>query len=443
MSSYRFDRADYYAQLHRHDECLAEAIVQRRRAHAPYSSHLDYWNWPAGARLGERAYRVRDAVAASEAIALRELEAKLSGIGLADIWPVLREICHDVALYVGGGVLAGSVIGAGVGMLVFGAGILPGATAGALVGAQAGNLLLGFFGLKSVVGFMADSLPRAAHAYQAGFREAWGRMPDLGINSFDAPHFGADFQPGSTYHAARDFARGHEILVIALLAGMAAYLTRGKGQLPALLAEVRQSARLGPKMAGWLEQNADRLVRQPLLQERGKGTGNGAIGADTAGQAPSSRPRKAGKSTAPAETAGKVLRESEQLIGKTEGGPGSWQLSPKRTGGEAYQEQITGVRRGIEYDVPSDRVPSGKVRFNGFDAERKVLLDAKDWKGYPPKDTEFWKGDLLDQAENQTKAARGTPIEWHFSSPEGMQAVKQLFKDEEVAGIRLVLTPNH
>jgi hypothetical protein len=156
MGSYRFDRADYYARLHRHDECLAEAIVQRRRAHAPYSSHHDYWSWPAGARLGERAYRVRDAVAASEAIALRELEGKLSGIGLADIWPVLREICHDVALYVGGGVLAGGVIGAGVGMLVFGAGILPGATAGALVGAQAGNLLLGFFGLKSVVGFMAD-----------------------------------------------------------------------------------------------------------------------------------------------------------------------------------------------------------------------------------------------------------------------------------------------
>lgn len=441
MSSYRFDRADYYARLHRHDECLAEAIVQRRRAHAPYSSHLDYWNWPAGARLGERAYRVRDAVAASEAIALRELEAKLSGIGLADIWPVLREICHDVALYVGGGVLAGGVIGAGVGMLVFGAGILPGATAGALVGAQAGNLLLGFFGLKSVVGFMADSLPRAAHAYQAGFREAWGRMPDLGLNSFDAPHFGADFQPGSTYHAARDFARGHEILVIALLAGMAAYLTRGKGQLPALLAEVRQSARLGPKMADWLEQNADRLVRQPLLQERGKGTGNGAIGAGTAGQAPSSRSRQAGKSTAPAETAGKVLRESEQLIGKTEGGPGSWQLSPKRTGGEVYQEQITGVRRGIEYDVPSDRVPSGKVRFDGFDAERKVLLDAKDWKGYPPKDVDFWQKKVSQQANNQLIAAKGIPVEWHFSTQESLFAVRRALDAEQVNGIRLVLTP--
>ncbi|MES2117268.1 MAG: Tox-REase-5 domain-containing protein [Pseudomonadota bacterium] len=194
-------------------------------------------------------------------------------------------------------------------------------------------------------------------------------------------------------------------------------------------------------MAGWLEQNADRLVRQPLLQERGEGTGNGAIGADTAGQAPSSRPRQAGKSTAPAETAGKVLRESEQLIGKTEGGPGSWQLSPKRTGGEAYQEQITGVRRGIEYDVPSDRVPSGKVRFDGFDAERKVLLDAKDWKGYPPKDVDFWQKKLSQQANNQLTAAKGIPVEWHFSTQESLFAVRRALDAEQVSGIRLVLTP--
>jgi hypothetical protein len=39
------------------------------------------------------------------------------------------------------------------------------------------------------------------------------------------------------------------------------------------LAEVRQSARLGPKVAGWLEQNAGKLTGHPMLQAGNKGGG--------------------------------------------------------------------------------------------------------------------------------------------------------------------------
>jgi hypothetical protein len=138
--------------------------------------------------------RVRKAIDESEVIALRQLQSKLSGISVADIWPILREICHDVALYVGGGMLAGGAIGGGFGMLAFGAGVLPGAAVGAALGGQVGNLLLGFLGLKSVVGYMLDDLPRAAREYQWGFSDAWGRIPDLGpclsvVTRLDGPLF--------------------------------------------------------------------------------------------------------------------------------------------------------------------------------------------------------------------------------------------------------------
>lgn len=237
----------------------------------------------------------------------------LGGIGLADVWPILREICHDVALYVGGGAIVGGAIGGGLGVFAFAAGALPGAAAGAALGAQAGNLLLGFFGLKSVVVFMLDSLPRATRAYRQGFFEAWGGMPDLGAYSQDAPHYGVDRLADSTYLAARAFARGHEILILALLAGVVAYLTIGKGQLPALLAEVRQSARMGPKMASWLEQNEGELLNHPLLNERARGNGGGATGGGAEAGASASGPRTGNQTTTGAARRGVV-----QAVGEAE-----------------------------------------------------------------------------------------------------------------------------
>lgn len=63
---------------------------------------------------------------------------------------------------------------------------------------------------------------------------------------------------------------------MALLMGITAYLTRGKGNLQALLGDVRQSARLGPKMADWLAQNESRLRSHPLLQNADSGAAGGA-----------------------------------------------------------------------------------------------------------------------------------------------------------------------
>jgi hypothetical protein len=310
MSSNRFDRFEYYECLRQQDTLLDEAIARRRLADCPHGPFEHRLGIEGYLYIGARVRRVREAVAESQSIALRELQAKLGGIGLADVWPILREICHDVALYIGGGAVVGGVIGGGLGVFAFGAGALPGAAAGAALGTQAGNLLLGFFGLKSVVAFMLDSLPRATRAYQQGFYEAWGRRPDLGAYSMDSPHYGVDRLADSTYLAASAFARGHEILILALLAGVVAYLTIGKGQLPALLAEVRQSARLGPKMASWLEQNEGKLLSHPLLNERARGNGGGAIGGGAEVGASAS-----GQRTGNQTTTGTAPRDGVRAVG--------------------------------------------------------------------------------------------------------------------------------
>lgn len=271
MSGNQFDRSEFYRQLEQLENRLAAAIGHRLAAQArdDLPSSVAYGlHCFRNAHYGERAANVRRALDESEAIALRGLEAKLGNIELGSIWHLLRSVCHDIALYLGGGALAGAALGGGLGAFAFGAGAVPGAIAGTAIGVKIGGILLSMLGLKSIVEQMLENIPAIAHAYQDGVMSAWGRMPDTSANSFDAPHYGSDFQLPSTYHAARAFGRGHELLIIALLTGIVSYLTRGKGQFPALLAEMRASARLGPKFADWVQHNADKLTRHPLLQVR-------------------------------------------------------------------------------------------------------------------------------------------------------------------------------
>lgn len=445
MSTSYFDRSYFYIQLAKVEERLGEAIKRRLRAAGTYSNLRDksHWgSWFFDRNFVGRTANVRKAVEESEGIALRNLHSKLGSIRLDSIWPVIGKICHDIALYLGGSALAGGAIGGGLGFVVFGGGAIPGALAGTAVGMKVGGMLLGFLGLKAVAHYMIVSIPEAAQAYTDGFNSAWGDIPRLDAHSLHGPHYGAEFRMPDTHGAARDFARGHEILVIALLMGIVTYLTRGGGKLPALLAEIRQSPRLGPRFATWVEQNADKLAGHPLLQVRNKG--GGGAGSGGAGQAVvGERVGNSGKSVSPITTTRlrqRQLRSPTQLLGKSDGGPGTWQLSPKRSKGETFQEQITGVTRGIEYDV---RLPgkSGKiVRFDGYDTERKVLLDAKDWKKYPPDGASFWMDKTLRDAQTQLRAAKGIPVEWHFSNERARQVVSKLFVKERI-NIALVLTP--
>lgn len=107
------------------------------------------------------------------------------------------------------------------------------------------------------------------------------------------------------------------------------------------------------------------------------------------------------------------LRTAADIRGKTEGGPGVWKESPKRTKGIEYQEQITGVERGAEYEVK-------EIWFDGYDPKRKVLLDAKDWEKWPPVDKDFWQ--------------------WHVSTTEKATVLDEFLKLNKLP-IKVVCTP--
>lgn len=262
-----FDRSTFYSELRATEVRLAKQIKDyRTRRHASSCSPNNHGNWYLGALggYGVRTRCVRDALDESEHIALRSLRGKLGRISIDSIWPVLRGGCHDIGLYLGGGAIAGSVVGGGLGFLVFGGRVVHGAAAGSETTIRMTTMLLSFLGLKSAVHYMLATIPRAVDEYRRGCAEAWGPLPDL--RSHGGPHYGAEININGYGHAAKTFARGHEIMVLSMLAGIVTYIARSRGNLKTLLVEARQSARLGPNFANWLEQNAENLDKHPLLQ---------------------------------------------------------------------------------------------------------------------------------------------------------------------------------
>jgi len=142
-------------------------------------------------------------------------------------------------------------------------------------------------------------------------------------------------------------------------------------------------------------------------------------------------PSGAAGSSKPGPSVPRVAAPSYKL-GESDGGPGQWEKTPVRPKGAGYQKEITGAPEGVEYAVPA-RTPSGKVLFDGYKDGK--LLDAKDWEQWPPADAEFWQRGVLDDAEKQLGAARGTPIEWCFPNEEKAQAVRKLLDGEGIGGI--------
>ena len=113
---------------------------------------------------------------------------------------------------------------------------------------------------------------------------------------------------------------------------------------------------------------------------------------------------------------------SNFAIGATDGGPGAWS-SITRPDNDAYryQELITGAPRGVEYNVNG-------VNFDGYDAERDVLLDAKHWTQECPLGDkcryeplkQVMTDKLLEEARRQLDATADadTRIEWRVVDEE-------------------------
>jgi hypothetical protein len=233
-----------------------------------------------------------------------------------------------------------------------------------------------------------------------------------------------ELKTGKLTNYANEAAQyGHKVLD-----KLSELLTRVKGQIPEKfqniitkvndtlnsLAEVK--GRLNAQFAGIGDDLVERLGR--TLDEGVENTVEGSTQKTL---------RKQQVSRAP-------LRSTEDMLGRTQGGPGMWEPSPKRAKGAEYQEQIAGVERGAEYKVNG-------VLFDGYDPRRKVLLDAKDWQKWPPGDKKFWHEGVLKDAERQRDAAQGVPIEWHVSTREKADVLNALFKSKRIGYIKTVHTP--
>ncbi|HEY0684428.1 MAG TPA: Tox-REase-5 domain-containing protein [Steroidobacter sp.] len=141
---------------------------------------------------------------------------------------------------------------------------------------------------------------------------------------------------------------------------------------------------------------------------------------------------------------------SNFAIGATDGGPGAWS-SITRPDNDAfrYQERITGAPRGVEYNVNG-------VNFDGYDANRDVLLDAKHWtQECPLGDKCRWEplkqaltDKLVDEALRQLRATRTTrtAIEWRVVDEEMALRIAAILDDgignsADRARIQVIYTP--
>jgi hypothetical protein len=88
------------------------------------------------------------------------------------------------------------------------------------------------------------------------------------------------------------------------------------------------------------------------------------------------------------------------VLGMTDGGPGTWGLSPKFPSGAngAFQQSVTGAPAGVEYGVSTNLTSSNWKWFDGYSPTTGNLIDAKNYTNWPtqsfPMSTQIVTDDL-------------------------------------------------
>jgi len=105
-----------------------------------------------------------------------------------------------------------------------------------------------------------------------------------------------------------------------------------------------------------------------------------------------------------------------------------------------YQGKVTGLPRGLTF------LYNG-TKFDDYHAARGVLIEAKG-QGYGRfvrggKFKKTFRGlqGMIEQAERQSKAAFGIPIEWHFSELEPSDLLRELISEKGIDGITIKFSP--
>jgi RHS repeat-associated protein len=118
--------------------------------------------------------------------------------------------------------------------------------------------------------------------------------------------------------------------------------------------------------------------------------------------------------------------------------PGVWMQVTESMSAKAaaYQRFITGQAIDMAYVVNG-------VKFDGF--LKGVLLDAKSGLKNMVLGQSFRRWftgkSMINQARRQIAAANGTPIEWHVEHEAVAQAIRELFKKNEIKGIEVIVAP--
>jgi hypothetical protein len=122
------------------------------------------------------------------------------------------------------------------------------------------------------------------------------------------------------------------------------------------------------------------------------------------------------------------------------GGPGKWKYVKENMSLQArkYQAQVSKAPEDYAYVIDD-------VRYDGY--ARGILLEAKG-TGYAkhiPNAVEnrgWYRGyeKMVEQAQRQVRAARGTPIEWHFAEKEAADFARELFKNKGLKEIKVIHT---
>jgi hypothetical protein len=90
---------------------------------------------------------------------------------------------------------------------------------------------------------------------------------------------------------------------------------------------------------------------------------------------------------------------------------------------------------------------SGKKKFDGYDPETNTLIDAKDWevgpKGWPPEGQDWASKNVAKIAEKDAAIARdvGANLEYHVPTQKKAAQLREIFKSEDVKGVKVVVTP--
>ena len=337
--------------------------------------------------IGHRAHlqAIEHALSASIPLTTRLLQRQLGEFDVAALWPMLRDLAFEAGKYIGGGAVAGALLGGG---LTLGAGTLP----GAVVGAEAGLWVYNAVGIVKLVGDLPNLFTQLCGPYYNACCSAWA-VAELG-------HRDPIQHSLLTAQAAREFAAGHALMVTLLLATLATYLLHNAARrLP--LFKALAEGRLGPKFARWVEENQAALTRsqrlkpnKPVvqqLQEEMQQRERAQAGQRRAGNSGKVKPSSAShdartatdpqsRSSAKSSPAAKSTASSERNLGTNSGHQYAQEVLPGGSGtayaghGEyTYGSGVAIVPKGTAITLPR---PGIKIL-----DETGRYIEAGDWEG--------------------------------------------------------------